>query len=95
MPGVQYLSGQWLDVPAVTRVTQAAGAYALWDLAHAAGNVPLALHADGVDAAAWCTYKYLNSGPGGIAGLFVHEKHDSADLPRLEGWWGNKRNSST
>jgi kynureninase len=53
--------------------------------------VPLALHADGVDAAAWCTYKYLNSGPGGIAGLFVHEKHDGADLTRLEGWWGNKR----
>ncbi|GGK42854.1 kynureninase [Pilimelia terevasa] len=86
--GVNYLTGELMDIPAITAAGQAAGAVVGWDLAHAAGNVPLALHDWNVDFAAWCSYKYLNSGPGGLAGAFVHERHlgDPA-LPRLEGWW--------
>ncbi len=88
-PGVQYTSGQWFDIGRITRAAHAAGALAGFDLAHAAGNVPLALHADGPDFATWCTYKYLNGGPGAVAGAFVHERHHArADLPRLHGWWG-------
>jgi kynureninase len=65
-----------------------------FDLAHAIGNVPLSLHDSGCDFAAWCHYKYLNSGPGAIAGCFVHQRHHSgSDLPRFNGWWGNDRNS--
>ncbi|MEU8054071.1 kynureninase [Micromonospora haikouensis] len=86
--GVNYLTGELLDIPAITAAGRAAGAVVGWDLAHAAGNVPLALHDWGVDFAAWCSYKYLNSGPGALAGVFVHERHlDRADLPRFEGWW--------
>ncbi len=88
--GVNYLTGELMDIPAITALGHAAGATVGWDLAHAAGNVPLALHDDGVDFAAWCTYKYLNSGPGATAGVFVHERHlPRTDLPRLAGWWAN------
>lgn len=87
--GVQYYSGQFFDIAAITKATHEAGAYAGFDLAHAIGNVPLSLHDHNVDFAVWCSYKYLNSGPGGIAGAFVHEKHfGNKDLQRLAGWWG-------
>jgi kynureninase len=86
--GVNYLTGELLDIPAITAAGHSAGAIVGWDLAHAAGNVPLALHAWGVDFAAWCSYKYLNAGPGSVAGAFVHERHlGVGDTPRLEGWW--------
>jgi len=85
---VNYYSGEFLDIPAITAAGHAAGAVVGWDLAHAAGNLPLQLHDWDVDWAAWCSYKYLNSGPGSLAGAFVHEKHlaDRA-LPKLAGWW--------
>ena len=87
---VNYLTGQWFDMAAITAAGHRAGAAVGWDLAHAAGNVPMRLHDWGVDFAAWCSYKYLNAGPGAIAGAFVHEKHLArTDLPRLCGWWGN------
>jgi kynureninase len=90
LPGVQYYTGQLLDIPAITKAAHAAGAIAGWDLAHAAGNVPLTLHDWDVDFAVWCSYKYLNSGPGAIAGCFVHERHGAnLSLPRFAGWWGN------
>ncbi|MDP1879166.1 MAG: kynureninase [Actinomycetota bacterium] len=86
--GVNYLTGELLDLPAITAAGHDIGATVGWDLAHAAGNVPLALHDWDVDFAAWCTYKYLNSGPGAVAGAFVHERHlGNHALPRLEGWW--------
>ncbi len=88
--GVNYYSGQWYDLPAITRAAHRVGAYAGFDLAHAAGNVPLQLHDWGVDFAVWCSYKYLNAGPGGPSGIFVHERHgDNPDLPRFAGWWGH------
>lgn len=87
--GVQYYTGQFFDIAAITKAAHEAGAYAGFDLAHAVGNVPLSLHDHDVDFSVWCGYKYLNSGPGGIAGAFVHEKHfNNNDLPRLAGWWG-------
>jgi kynureninase len=89
-PGVQYLTGQYFDVPRLAAAAHRAGALIGLDLAHAIGNVPLALHEDGVDFAAWCSYKYLNAGPGAIGGAFVHERHlQREDLPRLKGWWGH------
>lgn len=89
--GVQYYTGQFFDIAAITKAAHDAGAYAGFDLAHAVGNVPLSLHAHDVDFAVWCSYKYLNSGPGGVAGAFVHEKHfGNKDLHRLAGWWGYK-----
>jgi len=90
MAGVNFLTGQALDIGAITAAAHARGFPATFDLAHAAGNLDLRLHDWGVDAAAWCSYKYLNGSPGAIAGFFVHERHaHSKDRPRLGGWWGN------
>ncbi|CAM4342799.1 Kynureninase [Pedobacter westerhofensis] len=87
--GINYFSGQWFDMEAITRAGHAAGAIVGFDLAHAAGNVPLQLHDWQVDFACWCTYKYQNSGPGGIGAIFVHEKHfGDQDMSRFAGWWG-------
>jgi kynureninase len=90
LAGVNYATGQVQDIPRLTAAVHAAGAIALWDLAHDVGNIPLALHDADVDGAAWCTYKYLNAGPGAIAQLFVHERHATdASTVRMAGWWGN------
>ncbi|HMI02585.1 MAG TPA: kynureninase, partial [Pedobacter sp.] len=87
--GVNYFTGQWYDMEAITKTGHEAGALVGFDLAHAAGNVPLRLHDWEVDFACWCSYKYQNSGPGGISGIFVHEKHfGDAALNRFAGWWG-------
>jgi kynureninase len=92
LPGVAFLTGQSLDLPAYTRIAQAHGCRIGFDLAHAIGNVPLALHEAGPDFAVWCSYKYLNGGPGAIGGAFVHERWHSAEgLPRFEGWWGHDK----
>ncbi|WP_375444916.1 kynureninase [uncultured Fibrella sp.] len=89
LSGVHYYTGQLFDMAAIARLAQQHNVPVGFDLAHAVGNVPLHLHDWGVDFAFWCSYKYLNSGPGGVAGLFVHEKHHSRnDVPRLAGWWG-------
>ncbi len=92
-PGVQYRTGQAFDLERIARAARTAGAACGFDLAHAVGNMPLQLHADGVDFAAWCGYKYLNGGPGAIGGAFVHERHRRADLPGLAGWWGHDTGS--
>jgi kynureninase len=87
--GVNYYTGQLFNMKVITDAAHAAGAYAGFDLAHAAGNVELQLHDWNVDFACWCSYKYLNSGPGGVAGVYIHEKHVSnSGLPRFGGWWG-------
>jgi kynureninase len=89
--GVNYLTGELLDIEAITAAGQAAGAVVGWDLAHAAGNVPLRMHDWDADFAAWCSYKYLNAGPGSLAGVFVHERHlGDPRLPRFEGWWSTE-----
>jgi len=88
--GIQYYSGQLFDMAAITKKAHEIGAVAGFDLAHAMGNVPLHLHEWGVDFAAWCSYKYLNSGPGGISGVYIHERHATdKSLPRFGGWWGH------
>jgi kynureninase len=95
--GVNYLTGQLMDMGRLTEAGHRAGAIVGWDLAHAAGNVPLNLHDWNADFACWCSYKYLNSGPGAVAGCFVHEKHSTntagfgepGALKRFAGWWGN------
>jgi kynureninase len=88
--GVNFFTGQALDIARITRWAQSQGCVVGWDLAHAAGNLVLQLHDWNVDFAVWCSYKYLNAGPGAVAGCFVHERHASRpDLPRFAGWWGN------
>ena len=88
--GVNYATGQAFDIARITAAAHAVGAKAGWDLAHWAGNLPARLHDWDVDFACWCSYKYLNSGPGAVAGAFVHERHGRrTDLPRFAGWWGN------
>jgi len=89
LPGIQYYSGQFLDLKSITNAAHKVGAYAGFDLAHVVGNIPVKLHEDQIDFAAWCSYKYLNSGPGNVSGVFIHETHgNNSDFPRLEGWWG-------
>lgn len=92
-PGVQYRSGQAFELREIARLGHAAGCVVGFDLAHAAGNLPLALHDCGADFAAWCSYKYLNAGPGAVAGCFVHERHARTDRPRFAGWWGHDQSS--
>jgi len=89
LPGIQYLTGQLLELRSLVQAAHAVGARIGFDLAHAIGNVPLELHDWEADFAVWCSYKYLNGGPGATAGAFVHERHFNAQLPRLAGWWGN------
>lgn len=102
LPGVQYYTGQCLDIPRITAHARHHKITIGWDLAHAVGNVELELHAWDVDFAVWCSYKYLNCGPGAIAGLFVHERHGQIEeatnghgkvnfRPRLSGWWGGEK----
>ncbi len=92
--GVNYYTGQVFDMPSITKAAHNIGAYCGFDLAHAAGNIELHLHDWNVDFACWCSYKYLNSGPGGVAGAYIHQKHfTNKSLQRLAGWWGqNKTN---
>ncbi|TLF41546.1 kynureninase [Maribacter aurantiacus] len=90
--GVNYYNGQVMDMEAITKAGKKVGANVGWDLAHAVGNVELKLHDWNADFAAWCSYKYMNSGPGNASGIFVHERHlDQKDIPRFEGWWGTKK----
>jgi len=90
--GINYYTGQFFDLEAITKAAHKAGAIAGFDLAHAAGNVPLKLHDWNADFACWCSYKYMNSGPGGISGIFVHEQHfDDSSLNRFAGWWGYRQ----
>lgn len=92
--GINYYTGQLFDIKSITEATQKAGAIAGFDLAHAAGNVNLQLHEWNVDFAVWCSYKYLNGGPGAVGGLYVHEKYATdPSTPRFAGWWGNDENA--
>ena len=102
LPGIQYYSGQYLDIKAITAHAHRHGIFIGWDLAHAVGNVDLRLAEWDVDFAAWCNYKYVNSGPGAIGGLFVNSRHGQVDVPALEngangfrdrlcGWWGGDK----
>ena len=87
--GVNYYTGQVFDMKTITDAGHKAGAIVGFDLAHAAGNIEMHLHDWNIDFAAWCSYKYMNSGPGNASGCFIHEKHHNSDLPRFAGWWGN------
>ncbi len=90
--GVNYYTGQVFDMKTITKAGHDIGAFVGWDLAHAAGNIKLELHDWNVDFAAWCSYKYMNSGPGNASGCFVHERfHNKKDIPRFEGWWGTSK----
>lgn len=101
LPGIQYYSGQYFDIPTITKHAQSRGIMVGWDLAHAYANVDVKLHDWNVDFAAWCTYKYGNAGPGAIGGIFVHERHGAVDYGqgedkpvfrhRLTGWYGGDR----
>src|SRR4051794_13514768 len=94
LAGVNFFTGQFFDVAAITRAAEKHGITVGIDLAHAVGNVPLSMHDWNVDFAVWCSYKYLNSGPGAVAGAFVHERHaTNTGLPRLAGWFGNDPNT--
>lgn len=94
LPGIQYYTGQFFEMETITKAAQKQGICVGWDLAHAVGNVPLRLHDWNVDFAVWCSYKYVNAGPGAMAGIYVHERHTCNNSkshynPRLAGWWGN------
>lgn len=90
--GVNYYTGQVFDIEAITKAAKKVGAFVGWDLAHAAGNIELNLHDWNVDFAAWCSYKYMNAGPGNASGCFIHEQyHSQKDIPRFEGWWGHNK----
>ena len=92
LPGVQYLTGQRLDLAAITRAGHAQGCVVGFDLAHSIGNVEVPLHDSGADFAVWCHYKYVNSGPGAVGGAFVHARHASSrQMPRFAGWWGHDK----
>jgi kynureninase len=92
MGGVNYYTGQVFDIKTITKAGQKAGAFVGWDLAHAAGNIKLELHDWKVDFAAWCSYKYMNSGPGNASGCFIHEMHHGdPEMPRFAGWWGQNK----
>jgi kynureninase len=92
--GVNYYTGQVFDMPAITKAGHLAGAIVGFDLAHAVGNIELHLHDWGVDFATWCSYKYLNSGPGGVSGIYIHESHaTNTSLPRFAGWWGYEKDT--
>lgn len=90
--GINYYTGQVLDMEPITKAGQSVGALVGFDLAHAAGNIPLYLHTWNVDFAAWCSYKYLNAGPGAVGGVYIHERfHQDASIPRMAGWWGYEK----
>ena len=100
LPGIQYYTGQYLDIERITAKAHALGLLIGWDLAHAVGNVVLELDKWDVDFAAWCNYKYINAGPGAVGGLFVNSRHGKVDIdeggdgqfrPRLSGWWGGDK----
>jgi kynureninase len=91
LPGVQYRNGQSFDLKTISHLAHAQGCTVGFDLAHSVGNTPLALHDSGADFAIWCSYKYLNGGPGAVAGVFVHERHAHTDRPRFAGWWGHDK----
>ena len=92
MGGVNYYTGQFFNLEEITKAGHEAGAIVGFDLAHAAGNVNLSLHEWGIDFATWCSYKYLNSSPGGVSGIYVHERHaDNKELKRFAGWWGHDK----